>query len=227
MRYAHPRYVKCLFINIHKQWNTLKITLIFTKNRKFICIACWLAGFCWGFLLASFPLGEIFEQIFVLFKSFLILLALLFKTFRNCKVTFLGLYHRRLLIYKSCMLFDYLHNLRLEFKYEVYNVELMLTQRQNKLRVSLNATVVLNLAGSLLPTLSNGLAMLEPLILTGVVSPICISLHSFVLPPYFLLQGYKYSNLAIYILCVSIYSYTFNVLYIRYVYSIYNRLIYI
>ena len=31
LRYAHPKYVKCLFTNIHKQWNVLKISLIFTK----------------------------------------------------------------------------------------------------------------------------------------------------------------------------------------------------
>ena len=34
LRYAHPRCVKCLFTNIHKQWNTLK-SLIFKKNTKF------------------------------------------------------------------------------------------------------------------------------------------------------------------------------------------------
>ena len=35
LRYAHPRYVKCFFTNIHKQWNKLKIRLIFTKNTNF------------------------------------------------------------------------------------------------------------------------------------------------------------------------------------------------
>ena len=35
LRYAHPRYVKCLFTNIRKQWNTLKISLIFKKNANF------------------------------------------------------------------------------------------------------------------------------------------------------------------------------------------------
>ena len=36
LRYAHPRCVKCLFANIRKQWNTLKISLIFKKNTNFM-----------------------------------------------------------------------------------------------------------------------------------------------------------------------------------------------
>ena len=35
LRHAHPRYEKCLFTNIHKQRNMLKISLIFTKNTNF------------------------------------------------------------------------------------------------------------------------------------------------------------------------------------------------
>ena len=43
------------------------------------------------------------------------------------------------------------------FKYESYNAGLTLVQSQNKLRIFLKASVRLNLAGWLLPTLSNGL----------------------------------------------------------------------
>ena len=31
LRYAHVRYVKSLFTNIQKQWNMLKISLLFKK----------------------------------------------------------------------------------------------------------------------------------------------------------------------------------------------------
>ena len=35
LRYVQPRWVKCLFANTHKQWNTSKISLIFKKNTNF------------------------------------------------------------------------------------------------------------------------------------------------------------------------------------------------
>ena len=35
LRYARPRYVKCLFTNIPKQQSMLKISLIFKKNANF------------------------------------------------------------------------------------------------------------------------------------------------------------------------------------------------
>ena len=37
LRYAHVRYVKCLLINISKQWNMLKISLIFVKFTNSTC----------------------------------------------------------------------------------------------------------------------------------------------------------------------------------------------
>ena len=36
MRYAHMRYMKSLFINIHKQYNMLKISLFFNKFTNFL-----------------------------------------------------------------------------------------------------------------------------------------------------------------------------------------------
>ena len=35
LSYAHPRYMKCLFINIQKQQNMLKSNLLFKKNTNF------------------------------------------------------------------------------------------------------------------------------------------------------------------------------------------------
>ena len=35
LRHARSKYVKCLFANIQKQWNMLKIRIIFKKNPKF------------------------------------------------------------------------------------------------------------------------------------------------------------------------------------------------
>ena len=35
LRYAHVRYVKCLFTNIQKQWNVLKINSLFKKFANF------------------------------------------------------------------------------------------------------------------------------------------------------------------------------------------------
>ena len=34
LRYAHVRYVKCLFMNIQKQENILKISLLFKEIQK-------------------------------------------------------------------------------------------------------------------------------------------------------------------------------------------------
>ena len=35
MRYAHKKYVKSLFTNIQKQYNMLKISLLFKKFKNF------------------------------------------------------------------------------------------------------------------------------------------------------------------------------------------------
>ena len=35
LSYAHPIYMKCLFKNIHKQWNMLESSLRFKKNTNF------------------------------------------------------------------------------------------------------------------------------------------------------------------------------------------------
>ena len=35
LSYAHPRYLKCLFINIQEQKSILKSSLVFKKNANF------------------------------------------------------------------------------------------------------------------------------------------------------------------------------------------------
>lgn len=59
-------------------------------------VAGWLPGFY--IVVGLGRLGEIFEQILVLFKSLLILFVI-------CKELLLGLYHRRPLLYDFNMLF--------------------------------------------------------------------------------------------------------------------------
>ena len=75
------------------------------------------------------------------------------------------------------------------FEYDPNNVMLKLVQRQDRFRIWMNGTVGLNLAGWLLPTLSNGVIVLELLNFTGIASLLCNSFHSFVFSPYSLLQG--------------------------------------
>ena len=35
LRYMHPKYMKCLFTNVQKQYNMLKSSLLFKKNTNF------------------------------------------------------------------------------------------------------------------------------------------------------------------------------------------------
>ena len=69
-----------------------------------VYLCCGLIGeFLHG---AGFLLGEIFEKILIIFILILILLALLFNTFRNLPAFFSGFYQRRLLFCEFYMLFS-------------------------------------------------------------------------------------------------------------------------
>ena len=58
LRYAHPRHEKCLFTNILKQRNMLKISLIFTKNTNWTGIT----STCFPHFSFSPPLSEILSS---------------------------------------------------------------------------------------------------------------------------------------------------------------------